>query len=171
MELRKPYPPEVRTIDPHLLRVDAEGLQLLSKRVDAWRTAGPPKSKAGYRTIPLSEYVVNTLLAWRKVCPQMDTGLRDATGGRIKIEHYVFPNGAGFAENHANLFNRGFSPLQIAAGLSEPMLDEKGNPRLRQERQAAPARQVQLARLASLLLQLVDRAGKATQGGADPDGP
>ena len=110
MELRKPYPPEVRTIDPHLLRVDAEGLQLLSKRVDAWRTAGPPKSKAGYRTIPLSECVVNTLPEWKKVCPQMKTGVRTPAGAFVGIQHYVFPNGAGFAENHANLFNRGLQP-------------------------------------------------------------
>src|SRR5262245_66597301 len=64
----------------------------------------------------------------------MKSGLRDLAGAEVRIQHYVFPNGAGFAENHANLFNRGFSPLQIAAGLSEPMLDEKGNPRFDKNR-------------------------------------
>src|SRR5262245_3181236 len=62
----------------------------------------------------------------------MKSGQRDLAGAEVRIQHYVFPNGAGFAENHANLFNRGFSPLQIAAGLSEPLLDEQGNPRFNQ---------------------------------------
>ena len=104
------------------------------QRVDQWGFAGPPKSKAGYRTIPLSEFVVNTLLDWKKVCPQMRTGQRDLAGAEVRIQHFVFPNGAGFVENHANLFNRGFSPLQIAAGLSEPLLDERGNPRFDKNR-------------------------------------
>jgi len=49
-----------------------------------------------------------------------EDGLRDLVEGQVGIQHYVFPNGAGFAENHANPFNRGSSTLQIAAGLSEP---------------------------------------------------
>ena len=101
------------------------------QRLDQWGHAGPPKSKAGYRTIPLSEFVVNTLLEWKKVCPQMKTGVRIPAGGQVGIQHYVFPNGAGFAENHANLFNRGFGPLQVAAGLCEPMLAKNQKPRLR----------------------------------------
>jgi integrase len=100
------------------------------QRLDAWGNAGPPKSKAGYRTIPLSEYVVNTLLEWKKVCPQLDTGERDHEGNPIKVLHYVFPNGIGCWEGHANIINRGFSPIQIAAGLGVPMLDAKDNIRL-----------------------------------------
>jgi integrase len=99
------------------------------QRLDAWGRAGPPKSKAGYRTIPLSEFVVNTLLQWKLECPRMDTGECDRAGKPIKVLHYVFPNGLGFSENHANLVNRGFFPVQIAAGLSEPMLDTAGEPR------------------------------------------
>ena len=41
----------------------------------------------------------------------------------------MFPNGLGFAESHANIVNRGYFPTQIAAGLSEPMLDAADNPR------------------------------------------
>jgi integrase len=99
------------------------------QRVDAWGHAGPPKSKAGYRTIPLSEFVVNTLLEWKKHCPQLDSGERDAQGRPIKLLHYVFPNKRGAAENHQNLVNRGLFPTQIAAGLGEPMLDAAGSPR------------------------------------------
>jgi len=99
------------------------------QRLDAWGKAGPPKSKAGYRTISLSEFVVNTLLQWKRECPQMDTGERDRDGKPIKLLHYVFPNGSGFAESHANIVNRGYFPTQIAAGLGVPMLDDQENPR------------------------------------------
>jgi integrase len=99
------------------------------QRLDAWGRAGPPKSKAGYRTIPLSEYVVNTLLQWKRQCPQLDMGERDAQGQPIKVRHFVFPNGAGGSENHANITSRGWFQVQIAAGLGEPMLDASGNPR------------------------------------------
>jgi integrase len=99
------------------------------QRLDAWGKAGPPKSKAGYRTIPLSEYVVRTLLAWKEECPQLDMGERDGQGRPIKVRHFVFPNGAGGSENHANITNRGWFAVQITAGLGEPMLDASGNPR------------------------------------------
>ena len=99
------------------------------QRLDAWGRAGPPKSKAGYRTIPLSEFVVNTLLQWKRECPRLDSGERDAQGKPIKLLHFVFPNGAGCSENHANITTRGFFAVQIAAGLGEPMVDAHGNPR------------------------------------------
>jgi integrase len=99
------------------------------QRLDAWGKADPPKSKAGYRTIPLSEFVVNTLLPWKKECPQFNTGERDREGRPIEVLHYVFPNGNGFAESHANIINRGFFPIQIAAGLAAPLLDAEGNVR------------------------------------------
>jgi integrase len=99
------------------------------QRLDAWGRAGPPKSKAGYRTIPLSEFVVNTLMQWKLECPRMDTGQRDDLGRPIKVQHYVFPNSLGFAENHANMVSRGYFPIQIAAGLEEQMLDVSGEPR------------------------------------------
>ena len=100
------------------------------QRLDAWGNAGPPKSKAGYRTIPLSEFVVNTLLAWKQQCPQLDTGEVDQQGNPIRLLHYCFPNGIGCAESHANIVNRGFFPIQIAAGLGVAMLDAAGEPRL-----------------------------------------
>jgi integrase len=52
-------------------------------------------------------------------------------GRSIKLLHYVFCTGKGFVESRSNIAKRGFNPIQIAAGLSEPLaLDRKGNPRL-----------------------------------------
>ena len=74
------------------------------QRADNWRNLGAPKSAAGKRDIPLTPLVLNTLRTWRATCPPGELGL-------------VFPNGAGKIESHANLRNRFFIPLQIAAGV------------------------------------------------------
>ena len=65
------------------------------QRLDAWGHAGPPKSKAGYRTIPLLSVVVNTLLQWKQECPQMDSGERDRDGKPIKLRHLCVPERSG----------------------------------------------------------------------------
>jgi integrase len=92
------------------------------QRADAWGHTGPPKSKAGYRSIPLSGYVVRTLLEWKAQCPKFVTE-------EGAVLHYVFPTGRGYIESHQNIVKRGLFATQIAAGLSEPILDAKGNPR------------------------------------------
>src|SRR5262249_45467662 len=52
------------------------------QRVDRRNRLGPPKSKAGTRTIPMSPLLLNTLKAWRLASPKSELNL-------------VFPNGAG----------------------------------------------------------------------------
>ena len=63
------------------------------QRADRYNRLGPPKSKAGTRTIPLSPLLLNTLKAWRLASPPSELDL-------------VFPNGAGRIENHSNLLWR-----------------------------------------------------------------
>lgn len=75
------------------------------RRADRFNTFGPPKSEAGFRTIPISPLLLNTLKAWRLACPKGELGL-------------VFPNGAGNVENHGNLLSRIFWPIQAAAGVT-----------------------------------------------------
>jgi integrase len=79
---------------------------------DHWGAMGPPKSAASHRDIPMSPMVVNHLREWRLACPR--TAAREGGEGRPWL---VFPNGNGKAENHANIANRGFYALQIAAGI------------------------------------------------------
>jgi integrase len=86
------------------------------QRADLWCEIGPPKSEAGDREIPISPMVVNALIEWRRLaCPKGELNL-------------VFPNGAGKDESHANIANRGSYPLQRAADIVEPAIDEKGEP-------------------------------------------
>jgi integrase len=85
--------------------VDFKGNELhVRQRADRYSQMGALKSEAGERTIPLAPTLANTLREWKLVCPQGELGL-------------VFPNGAGRIESHANIVNRGFIPVQIAAGI------------------------------------------------------
>ncbi|WP_037075692.1 tyrosine-type recombinase/integrase [Rhizobium mesoamericanum] len=98
--------------------VDLDGRLLhVRRRADPYNVIGKPKSEAGTRDVPMSPSVVTILTEWKKVCPKGDLGL-------------VFPNGAGNVESHANLLNRVFWPIQIAAGVSTNTgkLDDDGNP-------------------------------------------
>jgi integrase len=85
--------------------VDLEARQLhVRQRADKWCQIGPLKSGTSYRSVPLSPLVVNSLKEWKLSCPP----------GSLDL---VFPNGAGKVESLPNIWNRGFAPLQVAAGI------------------------------------------------------
>ncbi|MBX4989388.1 tyrosine-type recombinase/integrase [Rhizobium lentis] len=111
--------------------VDLEGRSIsVNQRADEYGKIGRPKSEAGQRTIPIPPIVVNTLREWRLVCPRRDTGKVDDAGNPIMELHFVFPNGKGNLESHANIINRGLIPAQIKAGVSidTRKVDKDGNP-------------------------------------------
>jgi len=85
------------------------------QRVDKNNMAGPPKSSSGERSIPLPPIVLNTLKEHKLACPKSPDGL-------------VFPTGSGRPEYHSNIVHRGLIPTWIAAGVTAPVLDEKGKP-------------------------------------------
>jgi integrase len=74
------------------------------QRADRYNQIGQPKSEAGERTVPLPPLALNALREWKLACPKGEKDL-------------VFPNGSGNIENHGNIINRGFVPVQIAAGI------------------------------------------------------
>jgi integrase len=92
----------------------------VQQRADHWGAMGAPKSAAGDRKIPMSPMVVNALREWGLSCPWGEVG--KGPEGRLRL---VFPNGNGRVENHANIANRGFYALQIAAGI----VDATGKPK------------------------------------------
>jgi integrase len=89
----------------------------VTQRADASHTIGKLKSKAAYRSLRLSSLVLNSLREWKLLCPKGDLGL-------------VFPNGIGKVESYANLIERDFGPIQVAAGAVRlvPVLDATGDP-------------------------------------------
>jgi len=89
----------------------------IKQRADARNRIGKLKSKAAYRAIPMPSVVVNTLREWRLLCPKGELGL-------------VFPSGAGKAESHSNVAQRGLEPVLRKAGIVvlEDGLDDEGKP-------------------------------------------
>jgi integrase len=94
------------------------------QRADRYRQIGQPKSWAGQRTVPIGAFVVNTLKEWKLV-------------RAAKPDQLVFGNGAGNPEEHANIIRRGLVPTLIAAGVTAPVLDDKGKPTT--DKQGRPA--------------------------------
>lgn len=70
----------------------------VSKRIDAYGIEGPPKSKAGFREVPLSDHVLNALRRWR---------LRS---GYAAADDFVFANHVGKHTCHDNLTDRHWKP-------------------------------------------------------------
>jgi integrase len=91
------------------------------QRADQWGVIGSPKSEAGHRTIPMAPMVLNALREWKLACPPPR-----ASEGEPSRLWLVFPNGEGNPESHANIINRGFDPIQINAGISDPHPTARG---------------------------------------------
>jgi integrase len=85
----------------------------VTQRADAYQAIGAPKSEAGHRTVPLTPKLVRALTEWKLVCPKGGAGL-------------VFPNTDGNVEWHANIINRAWIPLQLAANVSVQVKDDVG---------------------------------------------
>jgi integrase len=90
------------------------------QRADAYNDIGPPKSEAGERTIPIPPMTLNALREWKLTCPRRGEGRGEL--------HYVFPNGSGNVEAHANIITRGLVPTMIKARVTAPGVDEDGKP-------------------------------------------
>lgn len=94
----------------------------VNQRADKFCDLGPPKSAAGYRTIPIGAALVRELKAWKLRGPKGELGL-------------AFPNREGGVQDYGNLLRRRFYGLQLKAGVADPVLvqgkpklDAKGNP-------------------------------------------
>jgi integrase len=108
----------------------ADGKIHVRQRADRYHKIGRPKSESGERSIPMLPMVANALKEWKVACPRRDTGRRDEQGSPIRELHYVFPNRKGNVESHPNIVTRGLWPVQIAAGVTAPVLGDDGEPKL-----------------------------------------
>lgn len=76
------------------------------QRADARGTIGPPKSAAGYRTIPIPTRVVSALREWKLACPSHRLGL-------------VFPSARGNVLSHGIMAKSHLSPILVSAGVTK----------------------------------------------------
>jgi integrase len=74
------------------------------QRADRYSKLGPPKSKAGLRTVPLPPLLVNVLRTWKLACPKGDLDL-------------AFPSSRGGVEKLSNIVEDGLIPVGVAAGV------------------------------------------------------
>lgn len=83
------------------------GTVTVSQRADAKGTIGPPKSKAGFRTIPLPPRAVTALKAWKLACPAHPLDL-------------AFPSAKGKPLSHHILLKDLVGPVQVTAKVTNP---------------------------------------------------
>ena len=76
----------------------------MRQRADRYGKIGRPKSEAGTRTVPLPPMLLAALREHRLASPRSELGL-------------VFPNIRGSIEHRNAIVERGFHPVQIAAGI------------------------------------------------------
>lgn len=92
-----------------------DGTITIDQRADFKNIIGPPKSKSGFRTIPLPPMVVTALKRWKLQCAASEIGL-------------VFPSDKGTPIFHPNLSLRYLEPLLARAGMAKVKLDANGKP-------------------------------------------
>ncbi|BAI95821.1 site-specific integrase [Sphingobium sp. TA15] len=83
----------------------------VDQRADVKNVIGPPKSEAGYRTIPLPASAIAALTAWKLACPPTDDGL-------------VFPSLAKRVMSHMFMNVNIMGAVQLAAGIADPMMKD-----------------------------------------------
>lgn len=91
------------------------GTITVDQRADLKNMIGPPKSEAGYRTIPLPASAIAALTTWKLACPPTDMGL-------------VFPSVGKRVMSHQVMSRNVMDILQIAAGVAVPKLGKDGKP-------------------------------------------
>jgi integrase len=82
------------------------GTVTVVQRADARGTLGPPKSAAGYRTIPVPDRVVAALREWKVACPSHHHDL-------------VFPSVKGKVLSHGVMTKSHLTPILVAAGVTK----------------------------------------------------
>lgn len=86
------------------------------QRADSENKIGPPKTRAGRRTIPIPPKLISILREWKLRCPPSEQNL-------------VFPSDVGTPIFYQNLINWVLEPLLAAAELTRPVTGPDGSPR------------------------------------------
>jgi integrase len=107
---------ELRGLEWPYLDLDDRKMLGVRQRADWWGALGSPKSKNGYRDIPLAPMVLHALKEWRLAAPH-----------RKGLPDLVFPDPDGDVLRHTSL-RWGFDQTQCAAGVVT-IIDGKPKPK------------------------------------------
>ena len=102
---------EIRGVPWDAIDVDAGTIEVC-QRADEVGRIGPPKSPSSCRKINIPTSLVRLLREWKIEAPK----------GPL-----AFGNSKGNAESLANIFNRAWKPVQIAAGVADLKTDAAGD--------------------------------------------
>jgi integrase len=89
----------------------------VSQRADRWNDIGPPKSDAGYRTIPIGPMLVRSLKAWKLRCPPSPLNLMFPATRRARRWSSDRAE-LGFGRIKQGALSNLFLKVQIEAGLA-----------------------------------------------------
>jgi integrase len=103
---------ELRGLPWDAIDLKTHKLTVMQKADERGEVKRKTKSKAGKREISLPAGLTQLLRQWK-----LEMG---------KDEGLVFPTGEGKPESHANIYNRCWKPLLLAAGIADPKKDDKG---------------------------------------------
>lgn len=106
------------------------GTVTVEQRADLKNVIGPPKSEAGYRTVPLPSSAVAALKVWKVACPPTDQDI-------------VFPSLAKRVMSHQYMNVNIMGVIQLAAGIADPVMKD-GKPALDKEQQPIMAQRYTL---------------------------
>jgi len=98
----------------------------ISQRADAWCEVGSPKSESSRRTVPLGDVAVRALRAWKVA--QTPVVYRENGEEKRRPHVLVFGTATDRPDMLGNLQRRLLSPLQVAAGVAEPVVGADGRP-------------------------------------------
>ena len=100
------------------------GTLTIVQRADRKNEIGAPKSRSGFRTIPLPASAISALREWKLQCRPSKLDL-------------VFPSERGTPIFHANIVIGFQEPVQKRAGLTEPWILRSGKPKLDEDGEPA----------------------------------
>ncbi len=116
--------------------IDLKGATVtVSQRADAAGTIGPPKSAAGYRTIPLPPSLVTALKAWKLACPPTAGDLvfpsvgRHGAGGKVMPYPYLAKNIIGPVLTAAGLATQSYTPHDLRHAAASLWIERRVAPK------------------------------------------
>jgi integrase len=104
------------------------GVVKVRQRADFRNKIGPPKTKAGRRSVPLAPMVLNALKEWKlagsgRAKPK--TAEAAAEAPRLDL---VFPSRRGAIVSNSSIHKECWRPLQLANGMADPESVSESNP-------------------------------------------